>query len=327
MGTRSPPCVARFLRADCSKCDSALRNVCRELDIVERAGVDRLQRTVLRQLRRPVVVEPLVDLLAPTPLSERLLGCLRRAGAARGAGGRSASSRTPAAVPSAWNRASRRWPAGACTGSRGRTWPPRWRAAGRSAASARRCPIRTLADRCRAGTARAAGARGGRSRVPIGRCRRIERHGGWCGVGGAVGHGAPSVRPTQSCQSTAVKTEYCHHDIRAAKMADGGPMSESPKRSTEQALHLDAPRPSGGPDAGAHSRCRDHPARRSTRRRGDHARHRRGSRGVRAHGVPPLPRSRRPARGVDPTVAATRRWQAVVRSRAASTTSLPPAVA
>ena len=24
MGTRSPPCVARFLRADCSKCDSAL---------------------------------------------------------------------------------------------------------------------------------------------------------------------------------------------------------------------------------------------------------------------------------------------------------------
>ncbi len=52
------------------------RRVCRELDVVEAAGLDGLQGVILRQLRRPVVVEPLVDLLAPPPLRERLLGSL-----------------------------------------------------------------------------------------------------------------------------------------------------------------------------------------------------------------------------------------------------------
>jgi hypothetical protein len=49
-------------------------NVIRESHVVQGAGVDRLQRKVPVELCRTIVVEPLVDLLAPTPSSECLLG-------------------------------------------------------------------------------------------------------------------------------------------------------------------------------------------------------------------------------------------------------------
>ncbi len=168
VGTRSPPCVARFRRAPFSKCASAAVMCAASSTSSSAAGLDGLQRAVLRELRRSVAVEPLVDLLAPAPLRERLLGRLRSSAQLGVQRVTAPSSRTPAAVPWAWSRASRRSPADACRDNRGRTWPRRMRAGGRSAPTARRCRTRTPADRCRAGTARVVAARGARSRVPTG---------------------------------------------------------------------------------------------------------------------------------------------------------------
>ncbi len=184
--------------------------MCRELDVVECAGLDRLHRTVLRQLLGPVVVEPLVDLLAPTPLRERLLGGLRapaqfgvqadhqlhderrRRGLRCGSGLLADGQRTHVQ---------------AAVDELGPDGGERQAVALHRLDDARfeRPPI---------GVAQEGGERPepvvGGLQFPLARCRRLERHGGWRSLGGAVGHGAPfGLRATQPCQSTDVNVIRC----------------------------------------------------------------------------------------------------------------------